>query len=97
LLHGATAPRGVQMGQTALQSSALNCFGHEATKARRVECSVTVIPCNRLWPVLQGPATIAKAANTALLGSEAVEQPVAAGAAEVALAATAIGSARGMR
>jgi hypothetical protein len=52
---------------------------------------------NKPWPVLQGPATIAKPANTALLSGEAIEQPVAAGAAEVALAATAIGPARGMR
>jgi hypothetical protein len=36
-------------------------------------------------------------ASTALLSSEAVEQPVPTGAAEVALAATAIGPARGMR
>jgi len=49
------------------------------------------------WPVLQGPATIAKVASTALLSSKAVEQPVPAGAAEVALAATTIGPARGMR
>ena len=34
-----------------------------------------------------------KPANTALLRSEAIEQPVPAGAAEVALAATAIGPA----
>ena len=52
---------------------------------------------NKAWPVLQGPATIAKLANTALLSSEAVEQPVPAGAAEIALAAAAIGPARGMR
>ena len=52
---------------------------------------------NKPWPVLQGPATIAKLASTALLSSKAVEQPVPAGAAEVALAATAIGPARGMR
>jgi hypothetical protein len=38
---------------------------------------------------LQGPATIAKLANIALLNSEAVEEPIPAGAAEVALAATA--------
>ena len=52
---------------------------------------------NKTWPVLQGPATIAKLASTALLSSKAVEQPVPAGAAEVALAATAVGPARGMR
>jgi hypothetical protein len=52
---------------------------------------------NKPWPVLQGPATIAKPADTALLSSEAIEQPVPAGAAEVTLAATAIGPARGMR
>jgi hypothetical protein len=45
------------------------------------------------WPVLQGPATIAKLARTALLSSKTVEQPVSAGAAQVALAATAIGPA----
>ena len=49
------------------------------------------------WPVLQGPATIAKLASTALLSSKAVEQPIPAGAPEVTLAATAIGPARGMR
>src|SRR5215203_2172604 len=49
------------------------------------------------WPALKGPATIAKPANNALLSSEAIEQPVPAGAAEVALAATTIGPARGMR
>ena len=46
---------------------------------------------------LQGPATIAKLVNIALLNSEAVEEPIPAGAAEVALAATAIGPAREMR
>ena len=61
------------------------------------EADAEVGRVSRPWPVLQGPATIAKLANTALLSSEAVEQPVAAGAAEVALAATAIGPARGMR
>src|SRR5262245_34097362 len=49
------------------------------------------------WPVLQGPTTIAKLAKTALLSSEAVEEPVPAGTAEIALAAAAIGPARGMR
>jgi hypothetical protein len=38
---------------------------------------------------LEGPATIAKLVNIALLNSEAVEEPIPAGAAEVALAATA--------
>ena len=38
---------------------------------------------------LQGPATIAKLVNIALLNSEAVEELIPAGAAEVALAATA--------
>jgi hypothetical protein len=38
---------------------------------------------------LQGAATIAKLVNIALLNSEAVEEPIPAGAAEVALAATA--------
>ena len=38
---------------------------------------------------LEGPATIAKLVNIALLNSEAVEEPINAGAAEVALAATA--------
>ena len=52
---------------------------------------------NKTWPVLRGPATIAKFARTALPSSEAVEQPVPAGTAEVALAATAIGPARWMR
>ena len=37
---------------------------------------------------LQGPATIAKLVNIALLNGEAVEEPIPAGAAEVALAAT---------
>jgi hypothetical protein len=35
---------------------------------------------------LQGPATIAKLANIALLNSEAVEEPIPAGAVEVAAA-----------
>ena len=52
---------------------------------------------NNTWPVLRGPATIAKFARTALSSSETVEQPVPAGAAKVALAATTIGPARGMR
>ena len=38
---------------------------------------------------LQGPATIAKLVNIALLNSEAVEELIPAGAAEVALVATA--------
>ena len=38
---------------------------------------------------LEGPATIAKLVNIALLNSEAVEEPIPGGAAEVALAATA--------
>jgi hypothetical protein len=38
---------------------------------------------------LQGPATIARLVNIALLNSETVEDPIRAGAAELALAATA--------
>jgi hypothetical protein len=50
---------------------------------------------NKTQPVLQvGPLP---PANTALLSGEAIEQSVPTGATEVALAATTIGPARGMR
>src|SRR6516162_9538718 len=43
------------------------------------------------------PGPHRKACKAALLGGEAIEQPVAAGAAQVGLATAAIGPARGMR
>ena len=48
------------------------------------------------WRGLQGPATITKPTKTASLGGEAIEQPVAARASQIALATTAVGPARGM-
>ena len=74
------------------------CAAHKPMSAKCI--SGTHAPqqiYNKTWPVLRGPVTIAKFARTALLTSEAVEQPVPAGAAEVALAATTVGPARGMR
>jgi hypothetical protein len=43
------------------------------------------------------PGHSRKACKTALLGGEAIEQPVAASAAQIALATAAVGPARGMR
>ena len=46
---------------------------------------------------LQSPTTIAKLAIPALLNRKAIEQPIAARAAQIGLAATAVRAARGMR
>src|ERR1041384_2646825 len=48
-------------------------------------------------PGFAGPAQIKLALSLSLVAGEAVEQPVAAGAAQIALAAAAVRTARGMR
>src|SRR5262245_31137688 len=57
----------------------------------------THAPHNLTWPALRGPATVTTLATTALLGGEAIEQPVTSSTAQIILAAAAVRPSRGMR
>src|SRR4029450_12645495 len=78
----------------------MSALGHKRT-FRSAKChKSTYAPrksTNKCGRTAQGPATITKLATTALLGGEAIEQPVASSTAQIILAAAAVRPSRGMR
>jgi hypothetical protein len=101
--HGAStgrrSQRGVRQKPTSATSAAEQrdklASPHSITSsASASSLSGTVIPAAR-WRASDGASERHQGAT--LLGGEAIEQPVAAGAAQVGLATAAVGPARGMR